>query len=384
VTSSHHRSSWPVRVALVILASVLAACSSSAGKPSGASRATLTASAGSEQSATSSSRVTAGTHSLVVLACNVTSTVFTVRFYDPASGTMTDARTFNLNTSGQAPGYHCTAPFDPPPHFLPSYAYRQFFNADYSLMAVEYNDFADGSRRIEVVDTQGGVRDLTSAASGFSSAPQDYNPLFNPSPQDDRLWYADAQSHLYSVDPSQGIGSTRPEAGRAGNTKFYFSPSGRRVIPFDSTATLTGLVDPTDTYQVEVAGDEAGHDGVRVGRVGTVTSSTPVVELPEVCSPVSWVDRQRFLCTTSDDTGVSLVTLNAAHTGARTRPLLPRTDRRVYDPVPSPDGRSFAFLSFQGATLSLFVSPLATGGSPKKVADLDSTAADTVSLPEWR
>ncbi|GHE60687.1 hypothetical protein GCM10017771_83870 [Streptomyces capitiformicae] len=88
----------------------------------------------------------------------------------------------------------------------------------------------------------------------------------------------------------------------------------------------------------------------------------------ELCDPAFWRDDTTLVC------GLQQLTLTSDYSSvAETKELVPANDRSNSTPVPSPDGKSFAFLSSgEGGTVTLFKGDLDSPvAQPVKVADLE-------------
>lgn len=82
------------------------------------------------------------------------------------------------------------------------------------------------------------------------------------------------------------------------------------------------------------------------------------------------------------------MTLNRSTTAVAEKALLPHTtNREAWDPLPSPNGKDFAFLSKlngAGTKTELWLAPLGHHGQPKKIATVGGGgASDGYALLVW-
>jgi hypothetical protein len=269
---------------------------------------------------------------------------------------------------------------------------RQMFDRTFTHMAVLVSDPPSNGQLAAVLNLQTGQVASLSAPGGFTSAPQQQRPQFDPVTQ--MVWYADptstqigefapgareaevkAQSYASSVAVANG--NFWPAIG----SDWAISPDGKHIVITNDLDPLSGMY---------LAGPGAIlSDGVDInsGSTGVESfggdSGLPGSDLVECSAPAAWLDSTHLLCYDPwSDSNFGLVTFSATMTSvAGFRPnLLPATDRTNVSAVSSPDGRSFAFLSLEGNILSLYRESLVPGSIPVKIADV-STGGDSPQFP---
>lgn len=260
---------------------------------------------------------------------------------------------------------------------------RQKFDRRFSRLAVEIFDFPDGSQHAGFIHADSGkMIDITGLrqTTGFTEAPHHIQPLFNPA--DDSLVVLEADLRRASAATEtkatvsvidQDDGTTRPLPGgehvRGVNRGDFYLLGPKNWVLMASSGTLYAIPNPSGT--VATGGSYISfRDGKNMSLTGVPN-----------CSPSSWVDERRFLCTVN--TEVYLITLtnsDRAASRAEAVQVTPETDRTNSQAIASPDGNQIAFVSQQGSLTEIYRVDLRPGAQPERVA----TAPQGVALLEWR
>lgn len=253
-------------------------------------------------------------------------------------------------------------------------------------MAVVVTDAVTGATQASLVDVKTGtVAPAPSASGGFGSTPRVRHAAFHPA--SDELWYVDpGNDQVASYDPPSGRTTVRgPAPGGTdevalgasafwplyGTEEVVVAPDGKHVVVRELDWTISLVPAGGTVDDAPVLGDSSIRDSI----------PGPSVECRQ---PQVWLDDQNLLCLAGgiiqSFTLVTFAPGRGAITGGRDD-LLPETNRMNFSPVPSPDGKSFAFLSQQGQQVTLFRQALTPGSTPAKVADIEPpTPADEETL----
>ena len=274
----------------------------------------------------------------------------------------------------------------------PASVVRQLFDPNYTAVAVSMPLEADASEHIGVLRADGSFEDFTKASNGFSSAPLEHSPVFNPgrpneiafrSGGETGVFLTSREGELSCLDSRRATDSRRRcDVLSSGEKREVFSPSGKWMLPAPHVIGYA-LHNPDDTLAVR------SDPGERVVSVSEPAGRRSYFfEIPNgTCDPDAWLDSRRFLCSGDrawEEGGqLWLVQLRGWGQPAIWRSLLPETDRSVYDSIPSPDGLSAAFLSRQGEATSLFVVALDRGSEPVEVATVSAGEDGEVRLIGW-
>lgn len=341
-----------------------------------------------------------GPHGLLLLIDRTSGA--TVETIDPLTGAVTGRATFiapsGVVPAGLTPGFS-----------YGGFSIRSAFNSSLTQVAAQGPLQPDGSVAVGVLDGHGRFTVLTPPTRGYAS-PKVYAPAgFAP---DGRLWYEQQlngapQGVFYSVDPAQGVRSTRrerltatlrqaPQSGLS-TSLFWVGAAG----PYDADAVTQDdfLPLPANRFVSEApdahaAGcpDGSTRWGWHVGVGAASIETAPLIAATNGClspQPVpAWpVDRSSFLTTYGSGPTLDSATQiydNAIVAGrVRATAVLPGSTRLVSDVVADPSGRNAAFISTAGSTRSLDVVPL-SGGEPRPVLRLSGDPQADYTLFDWR
>ncbi|MFC9816783.1 hypothetical protein ACFVJM_32505 [Streptomyces virginiae] len=269
------------------------------------------------------------------------------------------------------------------------------FNKELTMLAGLSKD-----SRAAAVDTSTGLEIGPPDQDAFGKELEPNAAVFHP--VTGRLWY-DSDPDNYGVklpryvrDPKNGPASqqmvpyeqltshmvkdreTAATILAAGKNDSVVSPSG--VVAQGHTTEGLGL------FRVDAGGDgllkELKSAALRVP--GPRSGDTGV---KQHCDPAFWRDDTTLVCRHDS---LRQLTFSADYQRiSKTEKLLPETDRGVGDPIPSPDGKSVAFISkTDSKQWVLYRSDFATPGAPPvKIAELepplDGADDHRVSLIRW-
>jgi hypothetical protein len=371
-------------LAIAVSASVLVAC----GSGSGGTRHR----AGAEKATVSRPRFDApGT--AVLLWCNSTDTTTRVML---SSVSLRDGRTVASTTfelpDGTKPSLDCEQ-YDSGRES--PVAMRSLFDRGFRRMAVTVTDTTTDAVRASTVDVASGVpAALPPIAGGFGSTPDQESPVFQPGT--DQLWFVDSGAdQVMSLDPASGRTTSHGKPTGNGGA-IVPGPKGYFVVD-DGQVSSTVVAPDGGHAMVERRLVPLGKTPIESPGIGGGIDSVPGKEA--ACAfPQEWLDDQNLLCDSSSglEPKFDLVTFSPGRksiTADRTD-LLPKTNRESFAAVPSPDRKSFAFLSRQGQQVTLFTQSLAPGSTPVQVTDVrpPRPPVDTLSfgqtlvpnLPTWQ
>lgn len=245
---------------------------------------------------------------------------------------------------------------------------RSIFDRGFRRMAVTAADATTDAVRASTVDVASGVpAALPAVAEGFRSTPDQHNPVFDPGT--DQLWFIDTGTdQVMSLDPATG--RTVSHGAPTGDGDIIaVGPKGYFVM--DSGPTYAPVVAP-DGRQAVIDNSlvSLGDSPSESPRIGGFFDQMPGKKA--ACdSAQAWLDDQNLLCDNGGaaESEFDLITFSPGRksiTGYRAD-LLPKTNLASFSAVPSPDRKSFAFLSLQGRQVTLFTQSLTPGSTPMRV-----------------
>lgn len=313
---------------------------------------------------------------------------FTLSAISMTTGQAVASRTFSL-PSWAAAGYDCDGP-----GLTSAVPARQMFNRSFTSIAVTEartdGDFAT------VVNLQNGRAAPVPTPSGFTSQPRQGGPQFDPVTQE--VWYADAATDQIGVfDPASGRDTVKEQtyasAVAAENGSYWpvdgynwaVSPDGRHIAIAENNGDFAMYFADAGVAVSDGVGIDTNNSGVETfGGDSSSTSVVPGSDSVNCSAPAAWVDDTHLLCYEQEmyTTNIALITFEPGGNSVATfqADLLPSTDRTNASLVVAPDGKSFAFLSLDGTTLSLYRDSLAPHSTPVKISDI-STDDSTQYLP---
>jgi hypothetical protein len=240
---------------------------------------------------------------------------------------------------------------------------RRLFTQNYSLM-VASKVAADGSRHVGWIDRQGVFTDVTAfrqPASDFSSTVSDDTPMFG----DDGSFYFATRA------PSSSGYKNKPTVMKT----TVANPSDIITAPDQSDITsndVNYIVQPSGRIEgleaLSFVFFESGVEGRGGWRVWDWIDETHYV----------FVDDDSMISRAEAQNRQDLDPFDLPHTD-----LIPETNRTVWSPVVSPDGKLIAFLSSDiGGAVDIFIVP-SNGGEPKKLTPDESSISSDLVLLEW-
>jgi hypothetical protein len=271
------------------------------------------------------------------------------------------------------------------------------FNRSFTSMAVD-ESLTDG-QFATVLNLQNEQAAPVPTPSGFTSQPQQEGPQFDPATQE--VWYADPANNQIGVfDSASGYDTVKRQsyasAVAAGNGSYWpvegynwaVSPDGQHIAIAENSVDLAMyFADAGVAVSDGVGIDSPGVEVFAGGSDGTAV--LPGSDSVDCSAPAAWVDDTHLLCYERDigGTNIGLVTFAPGGNSVASfrANLLPPTDRTNGSLVVSPDGKSFAFLSFDGTKLSLYRESLAPLSKPVKITDIstDASSQDFPFLLQW-
>ncbi|MEN2416853.1 hypothetical protein AABB02_01945 [Streptomyces rimosus] len=209
-----------------------------------------------------------------------------------------------------------------------------------------------------------------------------------------RLWYNEQPHGFRSSDP---VVSRDTKAGATSEQRVPYAkiPSLlRQDGPTAATVLATSGVHGRAVPSGGVVATGAQTGGIRLTRVADKGWSGADACLTDLdtkglgedgpdCAPSFWRDATTLVCEFEQ------ITVTADHKKVvKTEDLAPKNDRVGLPPVPSPDGKSFAFLpKGEGGQWALFRGDFTGGAQPVKVANvdqpLDGADKHRTSLIRW-
>lgn len=226
----------------------------------------------------------------------------------------------------------------------------------------------------------------------FTKRAKNTDAVFHP--VTGRLWYNEQPHGFRSSDP---VVSRDTKAGVASEQRVPYEkiPSLlKQDGPTAATVLATSGVHGRAVPSGGVVATGAQSGGVRLKRVADKGWSGADAFLTDLetkglgedgpdCAPSFWRDATTLVCEFKQ------ITVTADYKKVvRTEDLVPENDRVGLPPVPSPDGKGFAFLSKgEGGQWALFRGSFTGGGRPVKVANvdqpLDGADKHRTSLVRW-
>ncbi|MGW2562132.1 hypothetical protein ACWCXB_23325 [Streptomyces sp. NPDC001514] len=251
------------------------------------------------------------------------------------------------------------------------------FNKDLTMVAGISS--AGATDRAAAYDLTTGKEVAPPDPDAFAKRPKNTGAAFHP--VTGRLWYDERPNDFESNDP---VASRDPKGGVA--TEEH--------VPFDKIPDLLNQDGPTATTVLATSGingpatssggvvavgtmGEGGHlarvnrvkDEGRIGAVSFLSDigTAGLDDAPLNCDPSFWRDATTLICEFKQ------ITFTADYRKVvKTEDLIPENDRVNLPPVPSPDGKGFAFLSRgEGGQWALFRGQFTPGAQPVKIADVD-------------
>jgi hypothetical protein len=280
---------------------------------------------------------------------------------------------------------------------------RQLFDKDFSRMAVVLIDRETEATGVGYVDTSGKLTKLSGGRSeDFGDTPKEENAVF--AQDGSAVWFTETDSSDHVRIASRSLAGDHAATEQGGGDGSYMDGAG---------LALAG--DPVRGFfgkDVRIS-----HDGRKATafitwrgfNVADVPQRSALLKAERVkatgipsdadCYPYGWVDDRTVLCgprlgeAEDPKRKNSFWTLDTSRLdgtadlpkGALGDPIIPATDRKNTVRAISQDGKQMIFTSLQGTRLELFVSAIAPGATPKKIA---ARGADRVlsvgDVLEWR
>ncbi|MFC9591377.1 hypothetical protein ACFTUC_16505 [Streptomyces sp. NPDC056944] len=259
----------------------------------------------------------------------------------------------------------------------PSYSAGTAFDKDLTLVAA----LVDGDRAAAFDMATGkevGAPDPDSFTKRLDNGSAAFHPVTG------RLWYdmghidSDAQGDLASRDPKGGLKTEEniPFA-KIPDLLKQDGPTAETVLATDglhvAAVPAGGVVATGNTtlgVRLSKVGPESG--GIGAGVYLTDIATKGLDENDKVfCEPAFWRNATTLVC------DLQQLTFSADYTKLlKTEALVPENDRVNGQPVLSPDGKSFAFLSKgEDGRRGLFRGDF-SGGEPKKITSVDPPVPD--------
>lgn len=267
------------------------------------------------------------------------------------------------------------------------------FNKDLTLVAGITD--AGESRRAAAYDVSTGKEVSPPDPDAFTERAANKSAAFHPTTG--ILWYDEENTD----SGEDGLGSRDARDGYS-TEKHLTTSQAAGVVTRDAASTATALaanawphaVTPSgaiaaDLSDIPASGltlalDRVTSDGGSSGGYKLTDLATKGLDGRETCAPAFWRDESHLVC------GMQQITLAPDYSKVvKNEDLVPANDRSNMTPVPSPDGKRFAFLSGgEGGKLTLYQGDLASlGAQPVKIADLeppmDGSAEHLETLVRW-
>jgi hypothetical protein len=280
---------------------------------------------------------------------------------------------------------------------------RQLFDKDFSRMAVVLIDRETEATGVGYVDTSGKLTKLSGGRSeDFGDTPKEENAVF--AQDGSAVWFTETDSSDHVRIASRSLAGDHAATEQGGGDGSYMDGAGL-ALAGDPVRGLFGK-------DVRIS-----HDGRKATafitwrgfNVADVPQRSALLKAERVkatgipsdadCYPYGWVDDRTVLCgprlgeAEDPKRKNSFWTLDTSRLdgtadlpkGALGDPIIPATDRKNTVRAISQDGKQMIFTSLQGIRLELFVSAIAPGATPKKIA---ARGADRVlsvgDVLEWR
>ncbi|MEU0168999.1 hypothetical protein ABZ214_26690 [Streptomyces iakyrus] len=361
---------------------------------------------------------------IVTASCSVPASnpaSVTVTGWDPATWKRTVSRTFTVPAEAVvAEADHVATPLvelcadnfpgvgtsEEGPRAVAATRLRQLFDQDFSRMAVVLIDRETEATGVGFVDTSGKLTKLSGEQStDFGDTPREENAVFA---QDGKaVWFTEEDSSDRVRIASRSVSGDHAATEQGSGDGRYMDGAGL-ALAGDPVRGLFGK-------EVRVSHD--GHKATTfiTGRGFSVADVPQRSALFKVggakatgipyeadCYPYGWVDDVTVLCgprlDEADDPKRknSFWTLDTSRLdgtadlpkgakGALGDPIIPSTDRKNTVRAISADGKQLIFASLQGTRLEFFISAIAPGATPKKIAEGGADKALSVGdVLEWR
>ncbi|MFE1228765.1 hypothetical protein [Streptomyces sp. NPDC058745] len=251
------------------------------------------------------------------------------------------------------------------------------FNKDFSLIAGTTH--AGASERAAAYDLGTGQEVSPPDPDAFTVRAENKGAAFHPT--SGLLWYDEKPAD----GGEDGLGTRDAKAGYT--TEKHLTPSqAAGVVTQDASTLATAIAANSQPKAVTPSGgivadlssslaegpvlmlSRVAADGASGGGYKLTELETTGLDGRETCAPAFWRDETNLVC------GTEQITLAADYSKVvKSQDLVPANDRSNMTPVPSPDGKHFAFLSSgENGALTLYRGDLSTpGAQPVKVADLE-------------
>lgn len=316
-----------------------------------------------------------------------------IRIIDPSDGSISSDATVEEGRCSQMPDMSTLVEL------------RLEFDDDFSRQTHDWRPRDDDSARVGWLDVHTGrlvdVSELDSTDS-FSGAPHDTDPRFDPATGDFYFVNRDAELRKVSGDnPTSSARMTPPDevlTGRSGIGTRNWHPIWLMAVDLQqfTERTLVGErlrysleISPDgqralEVDQVVVPGASHWHHQFKVFRPnGSMILDTGPIRIDSESSIqyFSWDGGDKVYFHGQYALGTRLFSVSLQQ--GTHRSLVPETSKRVWSPLPSPDGSQVAFLSQEGEQTELWIVS-SSGGTPRKVANLGEipSSSDGVLL-DW-
>ncbi|AMW11486.1 hypothetical protein A4E84_19485 [Streptomyces qaidamensis] len=280
---------------------------------------------------------------------------------------------------------------------------RQLFDKDFSRMAVVLIDRETEATGVGYVDTSGKLTKLSGGQTeDFGDAPGEENAVF--AQDGSAVWFTETDSSDHVRIASRSVAGDHEVTEQAGGDGSYMDGAAL-ALAGDPVRGLFGK-------EVRVSHDGRKATTFITGQGFTVadvpqrsalfkTDGVKTTGIPYEgdCYPYGWVDDETVLCgprlgeAKDPERKNSFWTLDTSRLdgtadlpkAALGDPIIPATDRKNTVRAISPDGKQLIFASLQGTRLEFFISAIAPGATPKKIAAPGADKALSVGdVLEWR
>ncbi|MDX3308229.1 hypothetical protein ACWGH3_03950 [Streptomyces sp. NPDC054884] len=240
------------------------------------------------------------------------------------------------------------------------------FNKDFSMVAGIYDP--DSKKRAGAYGLSSGQEVSPPPADEFAERPENMGVAFHPTTG--LLW---AKQGIYD-EITYGV----RDAKKGYSTEKTLSTAEALSQDAATTATVQAArgnpipVTPNGSVKAYWSDNDIA-DGIGLSRImpdgedeGIETKQD---KLGLRCTPAFWRTNTSLVC------GLRQITFTADYTSVvKDEELVPANDRSNSAPVPSPDGKGFAFISESEDRLGLFRADFTSGGTaqPVKIADLET------------
>ncbi|MFJ4816699.1 hypothetical protein [Streptomyces sp. NPDC088801] len=358
---------------------------------------------------------------IVTAACSVPASkppVVTVTGWDPTTWERTVTRTFTVPAEAVvaeaddvasplvelcADNFPGAGTSEDGPRAVAATRLRQLFDKDFSRMAVVLIDRATEATGVGYVDTSGKLTKLSGERSeDFGDAPREENAVF--AQDGNAVWFTEKDSSEHVRIASRSVAGDHAVTEQADGDASYMDGAGL-ALAGDPVRGLFGK-----EVRVSPDGRKATAFITWQGyNVADVPQRSALLKAERVkaartpydadCQPYGWVDDMTVLCgprlgeAEDPERKNSFWTLDTSRLdgtadlprGALGEPIIPATDRKNTVRAISSDGKQLIFASLQGTRLEFFISAIAPGATPKKIAAGGADKALSVGdVLEWR